>query len=465
MTRKKNCMVTLIVLIAFNAIYAEICDIGDYVPDVKGNPVGITEYTEKLRDAGGRLVGEERTISRRMTFDYVTRKIEVVNYNDTGKAFEYVLIKYLENKKISAITRKRIDDIEKNEIVYTSDNEWDEYRIMQDGSKAKTVSFSKDKENGKFVSYCTMLNEYITVKKSYLETGRENAQYTYWNDEIESLYSFEYSERKKKTTFYSSYGMNTVLEEIFDTTGNAVQSIYKQSDEERSTIKEYSYDTTGNWIQCDSFNNDSSFGGLYRVPETRLIREFSYKKSASEVLSIEPSNLVPEYEMTSTDSSLSNENDAETRKYFQHIYISDAIDPLDDQKITTLIITGEGGESAYEDSPSMIIRRKKNEKPEIYINWHRYLGIETIVTIRIGNTPAVTDEWNISTDSQASFYKGDVISFLNNIKATDNVVAKTTPYGDSPVTTIFNVSELKTMGEDYEWIFSDNNDGNNAEEE
>ena len=80
---------------------------------------------------------------------------------------------------------------------------------------------------------------------------------------------------------------------------------------------------------------------------------------------------------------------------------------------------------------------------ELYITIGQYLGSDgTIVTCRVGSSPAQESEWSTSTDGKAIFYPGNVDSFVRELMANNKMVIRVTPYSESPVTTTFNLSGL-----------------------
>lgn len=116
------------------------------------------------------------------------------------------------------------------------------------------------------------------------------------------------------------------------------------------------------------------------------------------------------------------------------------INPVDDSKTVTMVLSADSGISGWGKTINLIARCKSG-KTELYINWQDYLGSESYVLTRIGKNEAITRKWSLSTDSQATFHRSS-ISFLKEMLTSSNLVAQTTPYNESPVTAIFDISGL-----------------------
>ncbi|MGJ4789520.1 hypothetical protein [Leptospira koniambonensis] len=128
--------------------------------------------------------------------------------------------------------------------------------------------------------------------------------------------------------------------------------------------------------------------------------------------------------------------------------VSVGINPLDDTKTYVFLIIADSGRSKW-NSPISLAVRKSSQGNEIYINWGDYLGSEANVTFRVGNAEATQSEWNLSSDSKASFYNGSVESLIQEISKVDRVVAQCIPYNESPITAIFDVRGFKEISSKY----------------
>ena len=93
-------------------------------------------------------------------------------------------------------------------------------------------------------------------------------------------------------------------------------------------------------------------------------------------------------------------------------------------------------------TPTLIIRHKEGEL-EVYITFGTYLGSDsTSVTVRMGALPAEQSEWGLSTDGKAIFCPTDNAAFVRKLLENDRLVIRLTPYGESPVTSAFDLKGL-----------------------
>lgn len=118
--------------------------------------------------------------------------------------------------------------------------------------------------------------------------------------------------------------------------------------------------------------------------------------------------------------------------------------PMDDSTIIVMALPATQGKSRYGKTPTLILRCKSGDLVA-YIQWFDYLGSTARVTHRIGKTEPRTMTWGMSTDSQATFYPGAAKGFIDEVAATDTLVAEITPYSESPVTAVFKVEGLKKL--------------------
>ena len=118
------------------------------------------------------------------------------------------------------------------------------------------------------------------------------------------------------------------------------------------------------------------------------------------------------------------------------------IDPMTDKEIVVLSLDAESPIhtkfSFQRVVPSLYIRCK-DRKTEAYISWGTYLGLgSTKVTTRIDKQRKSIQSWGLSTDNQATFSPSGY-SFARSLLKHKKLVASTIPYGESPVTTTFNI--------------------------
>ena len=115
--------------------------------------------------------------------------------------------------------------------------------------------------------------------------------------------------------------------------------------------------------------------------------------------------------------------------------------PIDDSKTAVLALDSKNAKSRWGQSVRLIIRCQSN-KTELYISWQDYLGSEASVLTRVGDKKATSTQWVLSTDSKATFFPESPIGFIKEMMKTDKLVAQVTPYNESPITAIFELSVL-----------------------
>lgn len=116
--------------------------------------------------------------------------------------------------------------------------------------------------------------------------------------------------------------------------------------------------------------------------------------------------------------------------------------PVDDSKTVVLALRADSGKSKW-GKPVTLIARCKSNTTELYISWNDYLGRNGKVLTRVGSQSAVTKDWGLSTDSQATFHPRGTINFIKKMMEADKLVAQITPYNESPVTAVFDTAGLE----------------------
>ena len=133
------------------------------------------------------------------------------------------------------------------------------------------------------------------------------------------------------------------------------------------------------------------------------------------------------------------------------------VDHLTDNKKYFFMLKADSGKNNYGDLPVLVIRQDGDEL-ELYINWHTYLGNDTddykyeakYITTRVDQDEPINLLWDNSTDSKASFcpykYTRELVQRLGH---ASQFVVRCTPYGDSPITAVFDVRGLKEISMPY----------------
>nr|WP_223112626.1 type VI secretion system-associated protein TagO [Pseudomonas syringae] len=121
-------------------------------------------------------------------------------------------------------------------------------------------------------------------------------------------------------------------------------------------------------------------------------------------------------------------------------YTATKTDPLNDKPVYTAALGSEGGTGRSVESVVMLARCADG-KTELFVNWSSFIGTDdTDVTYRIGKSKAITRSWQISTDNTSTFYPGSPIKAMKEMMESDKFIVNVTPYSESPVTAIFDIS-------------------------
>lgn len=112
-------------------------------------------------------------------------------------------------------------------------------------------------------------------------------------------------------------------------------------------------------------------------------------------------------------------------------------DPLTDKSVYLAFLDADRGVGRFGETINLVVRCKDN-RTEMYINWQSFLGMDGIaITHRIDKTNAVTSTWDVSTDHKSAFMRSPVHA-LKQMVTSESLVANVTPYGESPVTAVFD---------------------------
>jgi type VI secretion system (T6SS) VasI/EvfG family protein len=133
-------------------------------------------------------------------------------------------------------------------------------------------------------------------------------------------------------------------------------------------------------------------------------------------------------------------------------HIEETSNPMDDTRRVTLILTAEpnSSRSRMRQLP-VLVARCQSDTTELYINWDQYVGDDSssvydewkYVTIRIGGGEANRQRWSVSTNRQSTFAPGWAGNLLRQMATENSLVVRITPYGENPMTAIFDTTGLE----------------------
>jgi len=114
-------------------------------------------------------------------------------------------------------------------------------------------------------------------------------------------------------------------------------------------------------------------------------------------------------------------------------------DPLTDKTVYMASLDADEGKSKRGDKPFYLTVVCRDNKTKMYVGWNKFIRTdEHLVTYRIDKDAAKSSFWNISTDYKTSFFPDSPVSTLKRIVNSTAFIANVTPYGESPVTAIFD---------------------------
>ncbi|OON38450.1 type VI secretion protein [Izhakiella australiensis] len=119
--------------------------------------------------------------------------------------------------------------------------------------------------------------------------------------------------------------------------------------------------------------------------------------------------------------------------------------PIDDsENVFVSLSANDSFRSNFGESitPDLYITCRE-KKTELFINWDTYLGLnETQMLFRLDKQKAKTKRWDISSDTKAIFYRGNVIEFVKSLSQANVMFTQITPYNESPVNATFDLAGL-----------------------
>ena len=119
------------------------------------------------------------------------------------------------------------------------------------------------------------------------------------------------------------------------------------------------------------------------------------------------------------------------------------VSPIDNSRSIMLTLVADKGKSSW-GTPVKLHIECNQQKTSLFIHWQDFLGNEAKVATRLGNGTPREERWQLSDDSQTTFYPGDTPVFLRQLMAMDTVVFQVTPYFEQSITAVF---EMKGLGE------------------
>jgi type VI secretion system protein VasI len=121
--------------------------------------------------------------------------------------------------------------------------------------------------------------------------------------------------------------------------------------------------------------------------------------------------------------------------------INSETNPVDDSKTEMLTLTADEGKSNM-GQPVILAIRCKSKETHLFVAWGDYLGDKAVVLVRIGDQKATTNNWTLSSNSQATFHPGNTVQFIKSLLEHNRLVVQVTPYNENPILAVFDISGL-----------------------
>ncbi len=454
--------------------------ISDMFSDVRGKPVLIEETFYTLTDRNGKLFEETTGRKTIRSYDWQNNSFSAISYNDAGNPYLYERSSYTADGLASSYMRKSKAGLISRRWEYNENfTAYDIYTALNGGEEYKSTSFSVEQEGGEWLSFEYSYDKAGNISKTKKTTGypykgdlRQDAKagpategtvyyYFYEDDSLASITLEKDTSSKRVRTYYVNN--KKIRTESFLLNKNA--DVEKETSSGSSYVYKYLYDGNGNWLQKDSFYEDSGDEIKYNRPLLRSKRSIQYNGSTEAIQ--EPDVLYAfdsgdddsqeKLAMQQTPEEALSEDDASkvpSESILYGPFTSIKTDPMDDKQTLYLVFNAQEKVNDYSDNVSLVIRKKQGSKPEVYINWKEFLNHgRCLVSYRIDDGKARTEEWTLSTDEKASFFDGDVLQLLLKMKEANQFIARTTPFNEPPCTAIFDISSFKNLDEKYNWLF------------
>ena len=125
--------------------------------------------------------------------------------------------------------------------------------------------------------------------------------------------------------------------------------------------------------------------------------------------------------------------------------VTEDVNPLDDSRTVFAVLIADEGRSRMGDEVTLVLRCMSGQL-ETFIGWNGYMGSDRPrVTTRIGIEDPQTDRWSLSSDNTATFFPGDPRGFIYRLFSAERLVAQATPYSESPITAVFDLTGISDV--------------------
>lgn len=118
---------------------------------------------------------------------------------------------------------------------------------------------------------------------------------------------------------------------------------------------------------------------------------------------------------------------------------STSSDPITDRKIVSVSQFASSGSNKFGRAPSLVLRCDGG-KLSLYVDWGTFINNKSHTVIyRVDKNKAISEKSRISNDKTATFASSPV-PIVQQMKPGSKLIVRTTPYSESTITGVFNLS-------------------------
>jgi hypothetical protein len=123
--------------------------------------------------------------------------------------------------------------------------------------------------------------------------------------------------------------------------------------------------------------------------------------------------------------------------------VDERTDIMYNSKRISFATSAAAGKNNYGRYPVLIVAYEAGEL-DLYIGWNEFIttDVETTVTTRFEDTSPIRENWVTSTTHTATFFSGSQVQRLRELMAKKSLFVNVVPYGNAPITVVFDLEGL-----------------------
>lgn len=129
-------------------------------------------------------------------------------------------------------------------------------------------------------------------------------------------------------------------------------------------------------------------------------------------------------------------------------FVERNLDPLTDDPRVVFFNTAIEGYNSYGKAPVLLIRQR-GASLDVWVSFDDYFSEDDrAVSVRFDANPMRSEQWLLSTDNTALFSpsrptKLSSVHIIDEMLGAERFVIRATPYNETPITAVFDISGLK----------------------